>query len=183
MAPRAAFPPGPTAERSQHLSNPNSYHWVLRGLLIALDRWVRDGVPPPPSRYPRLSDGTLVSLDKLACPKMAHVSAPSEITGTFELNGGSRFAAGIVDNLPPRRGPAYPVFVPAVDSDGNERCCLRLPEVAVPLATHTGWTLRHPSIGAPTELAQLEGAYIPFARSKSERANIQEYWTTLEGQA
>ncbi len=32
------------------------------------------------------------------------------------------------------------VFVPAVDEDGNEKVGVRLPDVAVPLATYTGWS-------------------------------------------
>ena len=35
----------------------------LRGLLVALDEWVRDGKAPPPSVYPHIADGTLVALD------------------------------------------------------------------------------------------------------------------------
>jgi hypothetical protein len=185
--PRAALPPRPTAEPAQHLANPNSYHWVLRGLVVALDRWVRDGVPPPANSFPRLSDGSLVPLDKLAFPKLPAAPPPSDITGTFEVNGGARVGEGIIDILPPRRGQAYPVFVPQVDGDGNEPCCLRLPEVAVPLATYTGWNLRHPSIGGASELSRLEGAYIPFPRTKADRArtgdpraSIEERYTSRE---
>ena len=36
------------------------YRPVLRASLMALDRWVKDGAPPPASRYPRMADGTLV---------------------------------------------------------------------------------------------------------------------------
>ena len=40
-------------------TNPTDYRPVLRALLVALDRWVRNGAEPPPSRYPRIADGTL----------------------------------------------------------------------------------------------------------------------------
>jgi hypothetical protein len=43
------------------------------------------------------------------------------------------------------------------------------PELAVPLATHTGWILRSPSIGAPTDLIQLVGSYRPFPRTAAAR--------------
>src|SRR5262249_57822985 len=36
------------------------YRPVLRAALVALDRWVKDGVLPPASRYPRISDRALV---------------------------------------------------------------------------------------------------------------------------
>src|SRR5258708_21535001 len=39
--------------------NPVSRNTIERALLQAMDKWVADGVAPPPSRYPRLSDGTL----------------------------------------------------------------------------------------------------------------------------
>jgi hypothetical protein len=59
--------------------------------------------------------------------------------------------------------------VPQVDSDGNERSGIRLPEVAVPLATYTGWNFRSPAVGNPDQLYPLLGSYIPFARTKAER--------------
>ena len=48
---------------------------------------------------------------------------------------------------PPKVGEAFPVLVPQVDSDGNERDGVHLPEITVPLATYTSWNLRDPSIG------------------------------------
>src|SRR5256885_13140978 len=39
-------------------------------------------------------------------------------------------------------GPIYPSFVPKTDSDGNDIAGVRLPDVAVPVATYTGWALR-----------------------------------------
>jgi len=71
--------------------------------------------------------------------------------------------------LPPRPGPAYGSLVSAVDADGNEVGGIALPEVAVPLGTHTGWTLRHPSIGGEAQRLVFAGATIPFARTRRER--------------
>src|SRR4029077_18987496 len=39
--------------------NPLNYSPATRALFRALDRWVVDDVPPPPSAYPRIADGTL----------------------------------------------------------------------------------------------------------------------------
>ena len=61
------------------------------------------------------------------------------------------------------------MLVPQVDVDGNERDGVRLPEIAVPLATYTGWNLRDPSIGAPDQRVAFEGSYLPFARTAQER--------------
>jgi hypothetical protein len=57
-----------------------------------------------------------------------------------------------------------------VDEDGNERAGIRLPDVAVPLATYTGWNFRQPAIGAPDELASLLGSSILFPATRAARA-------------
>ncbi|MGA8758620.1 MAG: alpha/beta hydrolase domain-containing protein, partial [Stellaceae bacterium] len=44
-----------------------------------------------------------------------------------------------------------------------------LPDVTVPLATYTGWNLRHPQIGAPDRLMSLMGSTIPFPATEGER--------------
>jgi hypothetical protein len=57
-----------------------------------------------------------------------------------------------------------------VDDDGNEVAGVVLPEILVPLATHTGWTLRHPDIGGAEQLLVFAGATIPFALTRRQRA-------------
>jgi Alpha/beta hydrolase domain len=42
--------------------NTLNHYRVMRALMLAFDRWVRDGVEPPPSTYPRIADGTLVTI-------------------------------------------------------------------------------------------------------------------------
>ncbi len=61
----------------------------------------------------------------------------------------------------PHTAHPLPLLVPQVDRDGNELSGIRLPNVAVPLATYTGWNFRNPSIGQPGELLPLTGSYIP----------------------
>jgi hypothetical protein len=39
----------------------------------------------------------------------------------------------------------------------------------VPLGSHTGWTLRHSSIGGEAQRLVFAGATIPFARTRRER--------------
>ena len=67
------------------------------------------------------------------------------------------------------RFTALPFLVPRVDADGNEVAGIRVPELAVPLATTTGWNFRAESVGNPTTLYALAGSYVPFARTKTER--------------
>ncbi|HYZ40791.1 MAG TPA: alpha/beta hydrolase domain-containing protein, partial [Stellaceae bacterium] len=79
-------------------------------------------------------------------------------------------ANGVATTLPPIEGEPYPHLVPAVDLDGNELSGIRLPDLSAPLASYTGWNLRHPQIGAPDKLMSLSRATIPFAATRQERA-------------
>jgi hypothetical protein len=157
----AADPRGWT-ERSQHLRSVVNYGRLLRACLANLDRWVTEGVAPPPSRHPRVGDGTAVD--------------PSDLAKAFDRIPAARYPRHHPRpqrqdwrTLPPRPGPAYGTRVSAVDDDGNERAGVAVPEVTVPLATHTGWNLRHPDIGGADQLLYFAGATLPFARTRAER--------------
>src|SRR5438105_4278965 len=65
------FPPTQTI--GQQRNNPLDYRWAMKALLLDMDRWIADGTPPPPSRYPHISDGTLVAPDRLRFPKVPGV--------------------------------------------------------------------------------------------------------------
>ena len=162
-----AFPPlrtSPTssagdagAARSggQQLTNPTPQANVSRALLRAWHQWAVEGTPPPPSRYPRLSDRTLVPVADVQFPSLPGVSDPRRIQGPARIIGG--------------KVVALPHLVPQVDRDGNELGGIRDPEAAVPLATTTGWNFRDPSVGNPGDIYQLLGSYIPFAPTKAAR--------------
>ncbi len=167
------FPPAPFADKDfvgQADMNPLVYTPVIRALFRALDRWVADGVEPPPSRYPTLADGTLVAPDAAGWPTIQGVVMPPAPMTTYRLDFGPEWAKGRITIEPPRLGAAFTSLVPAVDEAGNDRGGIRLPQVAVPLATHTGWNYRHPVIGAPDRLASEIGAYRPLPRTAAERA-------------
>ena len=57
----------------------------------------------------------------------------------------------------------------AVDADGNELAGIRLSDISVPLATYTGWNVRHPAIGGPGQTLSLLGSTIPFPTTRAER--------------
>jgi hypothetical protein len=71
---------------------------------------------------------------------------------------GPKFAEGILTTLPPRLvGTPYPALVPKTDADGNDLAGIRIPEVAVPLATYTGWALRAaPAGGDPSHVEYVD---------------------------
>src|SRR5262245_46524146 len=71
--------------------------------------------------------------------------------------------------LPPKVGTPYPNLVSAVDADGNERAGIRLPDISVPLATYSGWNVRHPDIGGSGQTLALLGSTIPFPATQAER--------------
>jgi hypothetical protein len=160
------------ASTGQLPHNPIDYRPLLRGLLMALEVWARDGREPPPSVYPRIADGTLVdwrgdasgwrSMPGFLYPEVIHAPAFCDYGPQFQSHRR-------ITRHPPLVKGAYRVLVPAYGEDNNERGMLLLPPVAVPLATYTGWNLRAPSLGAETELLSLAGGYIPFARTGAER--------------
>jgi alpha/beta hydrolase family protein len=149
--------------------NPLNYSPAVRALFRALDRWIVDDVAPPPSAYPHLSDGTLTAPSKAGWPAIPGYQLPQQPLRAFHLNFGADWAKGIVSVEPPEIGTPFTVSVPAVDGDGNVRAGIRLPDIAVPLATQAGWNYRDASIGAPDRLAGEIGSYIPFARTKADR--------------
>ena len=143
---------------------------VGRALLTALDQWVSRDVEPPASEIPKIADGTLVDLDtfRQAFPAIPGVPTPDSFYHPYRLDPGPRWrSAGIADHVPPKTGPRYVCLVPQVDADGNELAGIHLPEIAVPLATWTGWSLRNPRYSRT--LRRNAGAVWPFARTEQER--------------
>jgi hypothetical protein len=134
-----------------------------------MDAWVRNGTLPPASSYPKISDGTLVPLGAYAFPKIPGVNQPHEASAAYRLDYGPKWHEGILSIQPPKVGEAFPVLVPQVDADGNERDGVRLPEITVPLGTYASSNLRDPSIGAADQRLAFEISYIPFAKTAAER--------------
>ena len=168
--------------KNQQFTNGVSPHPVHRALLVALDRWVSEGVEPPASRVPRASENAafavtrpgyetgVVPKEELGWPDIPGVTYTGVITTHYFLDYGPDFDRGIVANLPPSLAdrPAYPVFVSKVDGDGNEVAGVRLPPVAAPVATTTGWALRRAGFGE-NDGGEGDGQHIPFASTREER--------------
>ncbi len=165
------FPPqkGEGDLHGQQPQSPLPVRYFWRAMVTNMDAWVRNGTPPPPSSYPRIADGTLVPLSRYAFPRIPGVNLPHEANRAYRLDFGPEAARGIFRLQPPRVGKAFPVLVPQVDADGNERDGVRLPEITVPLATYASWNLRDPAIGAPDQRVSFELSYLPFARTAVER--------------
>jgi len=171
---------GASKSNCQQFQNPLDSQAVQRALFTALDKWVTAATLPPPSQFPKLSDGTLVKPDQTSTgfPPIPGVTYSGLKTTRYLLNYGPNFyATGIPTLNPPTitppyqdnpaNGRIYPSFVPKTDADGNDIAGIRLPEVQVPLATYTGWALR----ASPQDGDGCEGAgqYIPLPKTKADR--------------
>ena len=153
----------------QQPESPLAIRYFWRAMLANMDAWVRSGTAPPPSSYPRIADGTLVPLHDYAFPAIPGVNKPHEANAAYRLDFGPNWRDGILSHPAPKVGEAFPVLVPQVDADGNERDGVRLPEISVPLATYASWNLRDASIGAPDQRVSFEDSYIPFPKTAAER--------------
>jgi hypothetical protein len=145
---------------------------IERALLVQLDRWVSAGVPPPPSAFPRLADGTAVRreqvLDQLSSLPGLTLLDPATLPTLRRVDLGPDAHQGPAGQ-PARLGEPYPSYVSAVDADGNELAGLRLPDVSVPVATHAGWVSRHAEIGGEGQLLDMMGLTLPFPATEAER--------------
>ena len=151
----------------QFKNNTLNYEWLPRGLLPALDAWVRKGTEPPPSRHPRFSDGTMVAHQDLQFPAIPGVRWPTHVPGGYRWDVATPLSA-------------LPFLLSKVDADGNEIGGIRMPEQAVPLATLTGWQFRSERIGAPQTLITNSGAYIPFPATRAEREKTGDPRLSIE---
>ncbi|UCE18521.1 MAG: tetratricopeptide repeat protein [Gemmatimonadota bacterium] len=161
---------------------------IGRALLTALDHWVSYGIEPPESRIPRISDGTLVSLEAYlsTLPDIPGLQTPESFYNPYRLDLGPRWQTeGIADYVPPKVGPRYVCLVPQVNDDGNELAGIHLPEIAVPLATFLGWHMRSPSFSNTLRINR--GRTLSFPRTRDEREknddprkSISELYPTKE---
>src|SRR5262249_48280079 len=90
------------------------------------------------------------------------------------------FDQGVLTTLPPFiNGAAYPALVPKTDADGNDVAGIRLPDLAAPLATYTGWGLRafH---GDGQDGCDAAGQMIPFALTKAQRVAADDPRLSVE---
>jgi hypothetical protein len=150
--------------------NPHSPAPALRALLVALDAWVSDGTLPPPSRVPSLGAKTLTQPAKTGFPALPD-TAVATIYNEIALYG---------DWINPKELPSpYRPMVSAVDTDGNELAGIRLPDIAVPLGTYTGWNLYKRPF-TESELCDRDGSFISFARTEAERTAKKDPRPSLE---
>ena len=148
---------------------------IDRALYVALVDWVVKGTLPPPSVYPRVSDGTLVPAASAAMgwPKIPNAPGPDGVVNpVLDYDYGSAYryndGSGAMTDVPPKIKRVIPMLVPRVDADGNDVAGLKSVLLRVPLGTYTGW---NPIAAGPLKGRErsLAGGYIPFAKTRADR--------------
>ena len=164
--------PSATATRSDRCEmalNPLHAGAPMRALLAAAEAWIREGTPPPASRYPSAAEGTLAPAADLY-PRIPGLP----YAGAFGPADRLDLAA-----MPPARRGGYTVLLPKVDADGNALAGLRLPVIAAPKATYTGWNPRAPGF-APGSTCYNTGGALPFAATRAAREAAGDPRPSLE---
>jgi len=167
----------------RHARNTIDPNPALRALFVALEEWL-DGIIPPPSAVPRTAEGTAAFIEPcadsyhgigvvpaaaLGWPALPEVLYTGVATIRNRFDFGSEAASGVLSKLPPARtGVFHRSFVPVVDADGHDVAGIRLPPVAAPLATYTGWGVRADDCGGPDGCEQF-GQRIPLLPNLGQR--------------
>jgi hypothetical protein len=155
--------------------NPNPQSDINRALHVAMVQWVTKNVTPPPSAYPRVSDGTLVAPTSAAMgwPNIPNSPKPDGVMNpvldydygpNFRFNDGS----GVIDNVPPTVKQVVTTLAPKVDVDGNEIAGVKSLLMRLPLGTYTAWD---PIPTGPLKGRErsLAAGYVPFALTRAQR--------------
>ncbi len=175
-------------------ANPNLWTPISISLQVAMHEWLAQAKEPPPSRYPRLADGTLVpshlpdgDINPRAWHPLPGISHPKDMYRVGFADYGDRWEQErIITRHPFETEYRYGVLVPAVDSNNNDFASSTVlpPLTQVPLGTFVPWNLRARESGAATELARLAGGYIPFDRyragSEDSRSTLDELYSSFE---
>ncbi len=153
----------PPAEGLVNPANANDYRPLYRALLMALDAWVKDNTAPPPSVYPSLARKQLIAYEDFQL-----ANKPPQPQRSWRMDYSTE---------PPKLGAIFPLFVPQVDKEGNELGGIKMPEVAVPLATYTGWNYRSGPNVPKLYLNDMTGSTIlkPTAEIKQKFPTRQSY--------
>jgi hypothetical protein len=181
-------------------ANPLPHLETVNAIREHFRAWVTRDVEPPPSRWPRLADGTLAPADKQALgfptlPQLrASIPERDFILPVIDYDWGREFntadGSGVASNAPPAIRQVLPMFAPKVDADGNELGGVPVVLLGAPLGTYLGWNVTAAGERPFHEgqICNYVGGMIPFARTAEERRasgdprrSLQERYGTHEG--
>jgi hypothetical protein len=167
-------------------ANPNPESDTMRALTVALIDWVTKGTEPPPSRYPRLDQRQLAPATRVAMgfPNIPGGPSPDGLVNpVFDYDFGPDFnysdESGLITKQPPAIRQVLPTLVPKVDADGNDVAGVPSVLRQVPLGTYLGWNITSAGFDKG-KICTLNGGYLPFAKTKAERAALGDPRPSLE---
>ncbi len=166
------------------LSNPNPSSDTNRAIFAGLVDWVTKGTEPPPSKYPLLSAGNLITPETYAkaFPLVPGQPRPA-YSPLYQYDFGKSFQypdmTGAMGVTPPRIVKTIPQLVPRIDADGNELDGIRSPLISAPLGSYVGWNITASGFEQGRYCGNT-GGYIPFAATKAERLAKNDPRPSLE---
>lgn len=182
--------PVPIGNIQQTLTNIVDFRPFFRNMIFLLNQWICNENEPPQNIYPTLKDKTLTYVKNVYnyFENIPNIVVPKEENYPFVFRrdfGFNKTHPGICDNILPIDGDVYEgsCFVPKVDNNGNELGVILMPMVAVPLASFTGWSLRHPDFGGENKLMMVSGSTIPFSWNNDgndPRSSVIELYKTKD---
>jgi hypothetical protein len=155
------------------LSNPTPASDTNHAIFAALVDWVTKGTELPPSKYPLLSAGNLITPEAYskAFPLVPGQPRPA-YSPLYQYDFGKSFhypdMTGMMSTTPPRIVKTIPQLVPRADADGNELDGIRSPLLSAPLGSYVGWNITASGFEQGRYCGNT-GGYIPFAATKAER--------------
>lgn len=157
---------------------------LYRALLASLEGWARGTGTPPASNFPSVAAGTMAvptfDPSSLGAPDLSALGLGfNGVYNTLSVNDES-----VIPSAPSNR--YYVVHQPTADGQGNDRAGVKMPDIAVPLATFKGYSLRRPGFVAGDQNG-LSSSQLAFALLTAEkpaadpRRSVQELYATRAG--
>ena len=91
------------------------------------------------------------------------------MTYQYPIDLGAAAARGIGAMPPVLATEPYPDQVSMVDDNGNEVGGVPMPDITVPVASHTGFNPRHEDTGGAGQLLEYVGSTVPLSADKAAR--------------
>ena len=157
---------------------------MYRALLMNLEGWVKGTAMPLPNNFPSVAAGTMA----VPTGSPASLGGPDLAALGLGFNGGFNTLSvndeSVNPVLPSNR--FYVVHQPTVDGQGNDRGGVRMPDIAVPLATFKSYSLRRSgfSEGQQNSLSSSQLAFALRSATKpaaDPRKSVEELYGTRAG--
>ena len=158
-------------------ANPVPHTQTVNALRVHFRDWVMKDIPPPPSRWPMLADGTLVDATKEAMgfpaiPGLPPGAPTGLINPLIDYDWGAGFdrvdGSGVPSRIPPAIRRVFAMKAPRVDADGNELGGVPLVLHDAPLGTYVGWNIAAEGF-FKGRICSFAAGMIAFAKTRAER--------------